>query len=87
VRATVHDAADAPEVLGPADLVIDAAFGTGFRGTYSFPDPDGAPVLAVDIPSGVSGLTGVAAGRPTRALATVTFAALKPGLLLNDGPA
>ena len=47
---------------------------------------DDTPVLAVDIPSGISGLTGVAAGTPLRATATVTFAALKPGLLLGDGP-
>ncbi|UDY38020.1 NAD(P)H-hydrate dehydratase [Dermatobacter hominis] len=87
VRVVVHDLADAPAVLGPADLVVDAAFGTGFRGTYSFPDPDGAPVLAVDVPSGVSGLTGLASGEPAHAVATVTFAALKPGLLLHDGPA
>jgi ADP-dependent NAD(P)H-hydrate dehydratase / NAD(P)H-hydrate epimerase len=86
VRVTVVDAKDAPEVLPSADLVIDAAFGTGFRGTYEFPDPSGAPVLAVDIPSGVDGLTGRAAGRPARAVRTVTFAAVKPGLLLADGP-
>ena len=53
------------------DLVIDAAYGTGFRGDYPAPDPAGAPVLAVDIPSGVDGLTGEAgdgrgAGRPPR---------------------
>lgn len=86
VRTLVIDAGDAPAVLPAADLVIDAAFGTGFRGEYGFPDPDGAPVLAVDIPSGVSGLTGRASGRPARAVATVTFVALKPGLLLGDGP-
>ena len=86
VSVRVVDATDAPPVLPASDLVIDAAFGTGFRGSYSFPDTDGAPVLAVDIPSGVAGLTGDAAGRPAHALATVTFAALKPGLLLADGP-
>jgi ADP-dependent NAD(P)H-hydrate dehydratase / NAD(P)H-hydrate epimerase len=87
--AVVHvvDALDVPPVLPTADLVIDAAFGTGFRGSYSFPDTDGAPVLAVDIPSGLSGSTGVASGAPARAVATVTFAALKPGLVLGDGPA
>ena len=42
----------------PCDLVIDAAYGTGFRGTWRAPDPGDAPVLAVDIPSGVDGLTG-----------------------------
>ena len=67
--------------------MIDAAYGTGFRGEYRPPrPPPGTPVLAVDIPSGVDGLTGRAAGRPLAADRTVTFAALKPGLLLADGP-
>ena len=86
VTVTVIDALGAPDVLPRSDLVIDAAFGTGFRGEYSFPATDGAPVLAVDIASGVSGLTGRASGAPARAVATVSFAALKPGLVLGDGP-
>jgi ADP-dependent NAD(P)H-hydrate dehydratase / NAD(P)H-hydrate epimerase len=65
--------------------VIDAAFGTGFRGDYRAPDPAGAPVLAVDIPSGVDGLTGEVAPDAVRATRTVTFAALKPGLLFGAG--
>ena len=69
------------------DLVIDAAYGTGFRGAYRAPSvPAGVPVLAVDIPSGVDGDTGEACGEPLRADVTVTFAALKPGLLQGDGP-
>lgn len=87
VRCTVFAADAAPRVLPRADLVLDAAFGTGFRGEYSFPDPNGAPVLAVDIPSGVSGLTGAVSGRPAHAVATVTFASLKPGLVIGEGPA
>lgn len=70
------------------DLVIDAAFGTGFRGEYlppRLPDPR-PPVLAVDIPSGISGVTGELAGEAWPADRTVTFAALKPGLLLGEGP-
>lgn len=70
-----------------ADLVIDAAFGTGFRGDFEFPYVGDVPVLAVDIPSGVNGSTGTASGQVADAVATVTFAALKPGLLLGDGPA
>jgi len=85
VRAVVIETADQPDRLPPSDLVIDAAFGTGFRGDYSAPDPAGAPVLAVDIPSGVDGLTGEAVEGAVRASATVTFAALKPGLLLGAG--
>ncbi|MGD0255256.1 MAG: NAD(P)H-hydrate dehydratase [Acidimicrobiales bacterium] len=72
---------------GRVDLVIDAAYGTGFRGTYHAPAvPPGVPVLAADIPSGVNGDTGEACGEPLRADLTVTFAALKPGLLQGDGP-
>jgi NAD(P)H-hydrate epimerase len=72
---------------GPAaDLVVDAAFGTGFRGTYDAADlPPGVPVLAVDIPSGVAGDTGVASGRVLPAVRTVTFVAAKPGLVQGDG--
>src|SRR5688572_7449098 len=67
VRVQVVDAADAPAALPLADLVIDAAYGTGFRGAYRPPDPGGAPVLAVDIPSGVDGSTGQVDGEAVRA--------------------
>jgi NAD(P)H-hydrate epimerase len=88
IRVHLLDAAALPDALPDADLVVDAAYGTGFRGSWSAPPTD-APVLAVDIPSGVDGLTGrvdSSDGRPLRAIRTVTFAALKPGLLLGDGP-
>lgn len=87
-RVTVVDASDAPRRIGGVDLVIDAAYGTGFRGEYVAPEvPAGVKVLAVDIPSGVDGDTGAAAGEPLRADVTVTFAALKKGLVQGDGPA
>ncbi len=84
-RVTVMGAAEAGDRLPPSDLVIDAAYGTGFRGEYHAPDPGDAPVLAVDIPSGVDGLTGEAAPGAVTASVTVTFAALKPGLLFGEG--
>jgi NAD(P)H-hydrate epimerase len=88
VRVAVVDALDDHPRLPPADLVVDAAFGTGFRGEFVAPQLDGraheAPVLAVDIPSGLSGLTGESSGAPMRASRTITFAALKPGLLLGS---
>ena len=77
----------APSPLPACDLVIDAAYGTGFTGSYEAPElPEGARVLAVDIPSGVDGDTGEQSGRALAAESTVTFAALKPGLLMGDGP-
>jgi ADP-dependent NAD(P)H-hydrate dehydratase / NAD(P)H-hydrate epimerase len=73
--------------LAPCDLLIDAAFGTGFRGTYESPVPAvGTAVLAVDIPSGVDGDVGESHGRPLTADRTITFGCLKRGLLQGDGP-
>lgn len=90
VRTLVLSATDAPEILPPAHLYIDAAFGTGLSRPYTPPARarTDRPVLAVDIPSGLDGLTGQVLGGPVwTAQRTVTFAALKPGLLLGEGPA
>ncbi len=84
VRTRVVDAAAPPRNLPPCDLVVDAAYGTGLQRAYEPPQVD-APVLAVDIPSGVDGLTGACLGSPLHAVETVTFQALKPGLLLHPG--
>ena len=85
VKVTVLAADTAPDVLPASDLVIDAAYGTGFRGEWSSPRAPGLPVLAVDIPSGVDGLTGAAGAGVLPASRTVTFAAAKPGLLFPPG--
>ncbi len=84
-RVEAADFQPSPSDLARCDLVIDAAYGTGFRGSWDAPDVGSAPVLAVDIPSGVNGLTGEAAGQVLPAAATVTFAAWKPGLLFHPG--
>jgi NAD(P)H-hydrate epimerase len=86
VHVTVCEVEDAPDVLPDCDLVIDAAFGTGFRGEWDAPiPPAGCLVLAVDIPSGINGLNGSSAGAVLEADATITFAALKPGNVFGDG--
>jgi NAD(P)H-hydrate epimerase len=89
VRVELLDAGSvgARDRVTACDLVIDAAYGTGFHGDYDAPDPNGAPVLAIDIPSGIDGLTGAAADGAVHAGVTVSFAALKPGLLLYPGRA
>jgi ADP-dependent NAD(P)H-hydrate dehydratase / NAD(P)H-hydrate epimerase len=84
VAVTVFDAMTRPPVLPPCDLVIDAAFGTGFHGSWTAPSTN-APVLAVDVPSGIDGLTGQAPNAVLRADRTITFGALKPGLLFAPG--
>jgi hydroxyethylthiazole kinase-like uncharacterized protein yjeF len=84
-KVRVFPAGDCPPALPSSELVVDAAYGTGFRGEWRAPDVGRAPVLAVDIPSGVDGLTGVAVAGTLAAQLTVTFAAMKPGLLLGEG--
>jgi NAD(P)H-hydrate epimerase len=89
VAVSVRQASDIPAGgrLEPADLVVDAAYGTGLSRPYGPPDTGGVPVLAVDIPSGLSGLTGRPIGDgAVRATRTVTFEALKAGLLFGVGP-
>ena len=81
--------------IGRADLAVDAMFGTGFRGplegdaAFAAEALSAAPcaVLAVDIPSGVDGLTGAVRGPAVEAEATVCLAALKPGLVFYPGAA
>jgi hydroxyethylthiazole kinase-like uncharacterized protein yjeF len=82
---SVVDAGSRTE-LPLVDLVVDAAYGTAFHGTYTAPRVEVAtPVLAIDIPSGVIADTGAACEGAVRADLTVTFGALKPGLLLGEG--
>jgi NAD(P)H-hydrate epimerase len=76
-----------------ADVVVDALFGTGFRGA-----PRGeaevaieainaaeCAVVAVDVPSGVDASTGEVAGAAVRASTTVTFHGRKIGLVVAPG--
>lgn len=70
--------------IDDCDLVIDAAFGIGFHGGYHAPSTN-APVLSVDIPSGVQCDTGTAAPNAVVAHRTITFAAYKPGHFLDEG--
>jgi len=83
------------ESLQRADLVVDAIFGIGFRGSaggvygecIDAINRSGRPVLAVDIPSGVDGGSGAVSGPAVRAERTVTFAFPKTGLFLYPGAA
>jgi ADP-dependent NAD(P)H-hydrate dehydratase / NAD(P)H-hydrate epimerase len=79
--------------LGDADVVVDALFGTGFRGPpreeaarqIQSMNESGAPVVAVDIPSGVDASTGEVPGEAVRAALTVTFHGRKVGHQVAPG--
>jgi hydroxyethylthiazole kinase-like uncharacterized protein yjeF len=87
VTVEIYDPLACPVTLTGFDLVIDAAFGSGFRGSWASPDVGNAQVLAVDVPTGLNGLTGEASEGVLTADVTVTFGAAKPGHILSDGPA
>jgi ADP-dependent NAD(P)H-hydrate dehydratase / NAD(P)H-hydrate epimerase len=81
---------DPVTVPGAVDLIIDALFGGGFRqGLPPEVKPwleHPAPVLAVDVPSGLDPGTGQVVDECFAARRTVTFHALKTGHLLGEGP-
>lgn len=70
-------------------LVVDGVFGTGFHGELP-PEVQTlfaritAPVVAIDIPSGMDGRSGICSPGTPRPLKTVTFAFKKPCHLLAD---
>lgn len=82
-----------PNDLAGYDVIVDALFGTGFRGAprpaaervIAAINAAGRPVVALDIPSGVEADTGAVHGAAVRATVTVTFALPKLGCLLQPG--
>lgn len=77
-----------------AELLVDAVLGSGLERDLEGPfaevvdaiNQHPAPVLALDIPSGLNADSGRVMGVAVQADLTVTFVGLKSGLFLNEGP-
>ena len=75
------------------DVVVDALFGTGLArevsgaaaGAVQAMNESSAPVLALDVPSGIHSDTGRELGATVRADVTVSFIGLKQGLFTREG--
>jgi ADP-dependent NAD(P)H-hydrate dehydratase / NAD(P)H-hydrate epimerase len=86
-----------PSSLGGADIVIDALFGAGLdrpveglaramiEAMNEQASAHAVPIVAVDLPSGISGSSGAVMGVAVKATRTVTFFRKKPGHLLLPG--
>ncbi|MCE9545987.1 MAG: NAD(P)H-hydrate epimerase [Planctomycetia bacterium] len=84
-----HDATRLSNLLADAGWIIDGLLGTGAVGDPRPPldavirqlNAHPAPILAIDLPSGLDCDTGHAAGATIIAMHTCTFVAQKPGFL------
>lgn len=85
---------EARSAIGRANLIIDGMLGIGGKGGLREPQATlaglaakagNATTVAVDLPSGIDADTGVVAGPAVRADVTVTFGAVKLGLLIDPG--
>src|SRR6266545_3223830 len=81
------------KALAQSDMIVDALLGTGLSASVSAPyqaaikaiNDAAAPVVAVDLPSGVHADTGAVLGAAVRATLTVTFGLPKLGLYTGAG--
>jgi NAD(P)H-hydrate epimerase len=82
-----------PEAMVGAELIVDSLFGIGLaraldgivRAVVEAANESAAPIVAIDIPSGIDSDSGAVLGAAIEADLTVTFFRRKPGHLLLPG--
>jgi hydroxyethylthiazole kinase-like uncharacterized protein yjeF len=82
-----------PVLFDRADVIVDGLFGAGLArpiegklaALIDAANASGIPIIAIDVPSGVDGSTGMILGTAMRALSSVTFFRFKPGHFLMPG--
>jgi hydroxyethylthiazole kinase-like uncharacterized protein yjeF len=92
-RGTIEPAK--PDAVAGAGVIVDALLGAGLnrmvegdaRAMIEAMNACGAPIVAVDLPSGIDGASGAVMGAAVRAKESITFFRRKPGHLLMPGRA
>jgi NAD(P)H-hydrate epimerase len=82
------------DTLANRSLIIDAIFGTGFKGApndsvseiITAINRSGAKILSIDVPSGLDATSGRCKGECVKATRTITFGLPKSGFYKEDGP-
>lgn len=90
-RGTIEPAS--PEAVAGIGVIVDALFGAGLnrpvegeaRAMIAAMNASGAPIVAVDLPSGINGASGAAMGTAVSARESITFFRRKPGHVLLPG--
>ena len=90
-RGTIESAK--PDAVAGAGVIVDALFGAGLnrvvegdaRAAIEAMNSCGAPIVAVDLPSGINGASGAVMGAAVKAQESVTFFRRKPGHVLLPG--
>jgi NAD(P)H-hydrate epimerase len=91
--STISSLDQVEEKIAESDAIVDGVLGTGivkdvtgaFRDVIDIVNRSGKPVFSVDIPSGISGDTGLVMGAAVKATYTISFGLPKVGNVVHPG--